>query len=255
MKIETPLAEILANRKGFAIDVGSHSAVILIHGIGGTAAGNRPLGEYLAARNGLDVIGICLPGHATQPEDLSSVAYVDWVNAVVASYKKAKETHDKVYVVGGSLGGLLALALGEKERPDKIVTFSGPLYYKHPIVKAAGLLSHFKKYHVWKEYKNTTLEDKEKAKLVSYDRLPFRAIEEMNRLQKEVKKGLPFIKCPVEAIYGADDVLVNQRKSMRVLRKKLTVKPEMKLLPDTGHTMLWGLTKDEVFALISSYLQ
>jgi carboxylesterase len=254
MRIDTPLEEILATRKGFAIDSHSSTAVILIHGIGGAASGNKPLGDFIASHNGFDIVGICLPGHATKPEDLFSITYGDWAKATKDACLEARKTHAKVFVVGGSLGGLLALKAAEEGLADAVVEFSAPLVYKHPIFNAAGFISHFKKYHVWKEYKYVTKEDADKAKLVSYDRLPYKSVQEMNKLQKEVNMNLASVRCPCLAIYGGEDVLVNQKASMKMLENAKIPQIQTDLFPNSGHTMLWGVDKEAVFAKISDFL-
>jgi carboxylesterase len=254
MRIETPLEDILATRKGFSIDSHSSTEVILIHGIGGTASGNKPLGDFIAGHNGFDVLGICLPGHATKPEDLFAITYGDWAKAIKDACLEARKTHTKVFIVGGSLGGLLALQAAEEGLVDAVVEFSAPLVYKHPIFNAAGFISHFKKYHVWKEYQYVTKEDAEKAKLVSYDRLPYKSVQEMNKLQKVVKQNLSSVHCPCLAIYGGKDVLVNQKGSMKMLAKTVTPQIQTEVFVNSGHTMLWGVDKEAVFAKISDFL-
>jgi esterase/lipase len=107
---------------------------------------------------------------------------------------------------------------------------------------------------VWKEYQYVTKEDAEKAKLVSYDRLPYKSVQEMNKLQKEVKQNLSSVHCPCLAIYGGKDVLVNQKGSMKMLAKVITPQIQTEVFVNSGHTMLWGVDKEAVFAKISDFL-
>lgn len=58
---------------------------LFIHGFMGSAAEMRLMGEYLAEK-GFTVSGPLLPGHGTEPKDLTSVKRQDWWAAVEKSF-------------------------------------------------------------------------------------------------------------------------------------------------------------------------
>ena len=57
-----------------------HHGVLLIHGFTGSIAHMRPIAQELHAR-GFTVMGINLPGHATDLDDMVRYTWEDWLNA------------------------------------------------------------------------------------------------------------------------------------------------------------------------------
>ena len=91
-------------------------AALLIHDLGETPYAMRAVGERLAAACYL-VRAILLPGHGTVPGDLLEVGYADWVEVTRAGALSFAGLADRLYLVGFSAGGTLALdyALGEPQ--------------------------------------------------------------------------------------------------------------------------------------------
>jgi len=83
------------------------SAVLMIHGLGGTQDefGALPLALRDA---GFDVHSLVLPGHSGQPEDLYGVVMEDWLRAVSQKYDEIKGRYAAVHLIGMCLGALLA---------------------------------------------------------------------------------------------------------------------------------------------------
>ncbi|MBI4884266.1 MAG: alpha/beta fold hydrolase, partial [Actinobacteria bacterium] len=81
--------------------------ILLLHGLGGTAATMRAIAEALTAK-GHDVHAPTLPGHGTTIHELAAHGWNDWMAAA------ARWPAD--VVVGQSMGAALALALAVDER-------------------------------------------------------------------------------------------------------------------------------------------
>ena len=82
-------------------------AVLLVHGLGGSAQSMAPLERALAARR-VSATSITLPGHGTSPDDLAGMAWSHWKAAVDHAVCGA-DRGAGVVVVGQSMGGALAL--------------------------------------------------------------------------------------------------------------------------------------------------
>jgi esterase/lipase len=188
MNTDQTLDEIKAHRGGFFIEGTSDSAIFLIHGIGGNASGLFPLASYLHEHNNLSVEGICLPGHAGEPQDLLKVNEKDWVAKAEKEYLALKAKYAHVYIAGMSLGSLVCLSVAEKYPVDGLILMSCPLEYRYRAIHLSPLISLFKRYHVWKDFASGL--DPEKAKLVCYSMIPYRSITAMSRLQKRARSSL-----------------------------------------------------------------
>jgi alpha-beta hydrolase superfamily lysophospholipase len=97
-------------------------AVLLIHGIGDSAYAMRDLAARFAAACYL-ARAILLPGHGTVPGDLLEVGYEDWTEATRQGVLSFADEAEKLYLVGFSAGGTLALdyALGGQRAGDPVL--------------------------------------------------------------------------------------------------------------------------------------
>jgi esterase/lipase len=86
----------------------SRYGVLLIHGLYDSPFIMRDLGETLQ-KQGFLVRSILLPGHGTVPGALLNVRYQDWVQAVHYGVTSLALAVDKIFLVGFSTGGSLAL--------------------------------------------------------------------------------------------------------------------------------------------------
>src|SRR4030042_6331366 len=90
------------------LSLGDETGILLVHGFTGTPKEMRSMGEFFADQ-GKTVLGIRLPGHATQPEDMRGKRWQDWVQAVEDGYHLLRCAGRQVFVMGLSMGGILTL--------------------------------------------------------------------------------------------------------------------------------------------------
>ncbi|WP_396331669.1 alpha/beta hydrolase [Burkholderia anthina] len=86
------------------------TAVLLIHGLGGTQYDLGSLHKAMR-RAGGDTHMITLPGHGTRPEDLVGVRAEAWLDAVTEQYRALEREYDTLHVAGMCMGALVALLL------------------------------------------------------------------------------------------------------------------------------------------------
>jgi carboxylesterase len=91
--------------------------LLLLHGLGGTAATMAPLAEALTAL-GHEVHAPTLPGHGSEPADLLHTGWADWVAAAAAWPSDV--------AIGQSMGGSLAFALAAGGRCRAVVAINPP---------------------------------------------------------------------------------------------------------------------------------
>src|SRR5260370_23781952 len=84
-------------------------ACLLLHGLTGSPAEVRPIGEALA-QAGLRAVGPILPGHGTTPEDLYIVTRADLLAAARSALLDLRGAR-RIYLCGLSAGALLAIHL------------------------------------------------------------------------------------------------------------------------------------------------
>jgi len=82
--------------------------VLLVHGLYDSPFTLKDLGNHFSTQ-GLLVRSVLLPGHGTIPGDLLNVHYSEWVKAVDYGVETLAQEVDQLFIVGFSLGGVLAL--------------------------------------------------------------------------------------------------------------------------------------------------
>lgn len=93
---------------------GDDAGVLVLHPFTGTTQIMRYLGEGLHKKYGFTVSGRRLPGHGTSPDDLEKTSYLDWLSAAEQGLQDLAKPGRKAFVVGLSLGGVLALNLAAR---------------------------------------------------------------------------------------------------------------------------------------------
>lgn len=101
----------------FRLDSDGSRAVVLVHGFPGTPADMRPLGDTLH-NAGWSVVAPLLPGFGPEIATLPNRTHSEWRNAIQTAIADACATHQRVVVVGHSLGATVTLLATERERVD-----------------------------------------------------------------------------------------------------------------------------------------
>ncbi|MCC5947680.1 MAG: alpha/beta fold hydrolase [Nitriliruptoraceae bacterium] len=113
--------------------------VAVVHGFTANPIGTRPLGQALAAA-GFGVEVPCLPGHGTSAGDLATTRYDDWADAVERVLTHLADRHERVAVVGHSMGGTIALDLAARRADlvDALVTINPQVLDRPGALAALG---------------------------------------------------------------------------------------------------------------------
>ena len=101
--------QVHRNAGAFFLQGSRDTGVLLVHGYTGAPAEMRMLGDYLQAKGGYTVQGVCLAGHCATVETLEQTTWPDWYEAVEEGVKELHRHCCHIYIAGQSMGGLLAI--------------------------------------------------------------------------------------------------------------------------------------------------
>ena len=112
-------------------------AVLIIHGFAGGVYDEESLQYYLNSRMGIDVYSFTLPGHE---RNLShDVTYQDWIDSTEKHIELLiHKGYRTIYVVGHSMGGVLATYAAIKYKQVKKLVLAAPAFQyldEHPEFK------------------------------------------------------------------------------------------------------------------------
>lgn len=212
---------------------GSAPAVLCLHGLTGTPYEIRPPAEALAEA-GFYCEGPLLPGHGTSPAELGVTPQTEWVGAVLAAYDALAARHERVYAIGLSLGGLLALALAQQRRLPGLVALAVPLDLGWVVHRGVPWL------HRWVRQLPKTpaiLDLEARARHPGYDRMPLGAVNQLLLLSAQVRGALHTIQAPVSLIFSRLDPTVPVRNAELLMRELAPGDRELHWLERSGHVL------------------
>ncbi len=229
---------------------GAAPAVLCVHGLTGTPYEVRPPAEALAEA-GFFCEGPVLPGHGTRHQDLASTPRDAWVGAVVAAHDSLADRHERVYVLGLSLGGLLALSLAQRRAVSAAVVLAAPIDLGPLIRNAVPWL--------WPLVRSlpktpAIFDDAARERHPGYDRMPMRAVNELIRLAREVERDLREVRAPVQLIFSRRDPTVPVHNAERILSALPPGDRELHWLENSAHVLPVDRERDLVARRVVEFL-
>lgn len=237
-------------RKGYFLQGKNGYLVICIHGFDGS-----PAEHYLAAlafnQAGYAVSVPLLKGHGTCLADMDKAKWPQWVQSVEEEYQLRRGYYRGVYLFGLSMGGLLALYMGEHHPEIKALGLCAPaVLYKSRSNYLAFAMLPFKKHLPFQGRPFNLPKGNELYLTGGYEANSVHGAMEMNKLQLNVRRHLNKMERPFIIFQSVPDTLVNPATEKYVLRKTGTSKRNKTgvLYPDGCHVMTLDLHCDEIFA-------
>ena len=229
------------------------SGVLLIHGFTGLPAGMLLLGEVLN-RAGFNIICPRLAGHGTSEKDLMRTTKDDWYNSVLDGFYILRGICDKIFVVGHSMGGLLALKLATEFDIPKIVTLAAPIF----IDEGRGLRGLPPREFcsdacIYTERKKLT--DVPPAVNNVYEKTPLISVHELVDLINDVKKILPQVNTPILIMQGEEDHTVQPRSARFIMDNVGSTEKKIITVPNAGHLLPFAEQREFVFEHTLEFLR
>lgn len=233
----------------------NEKAVLLIHGWTTTPYELRRLGNFLN-ENGFTACAPMLSGHGTIPNELEDVKWEKWLEDVEKKYWELKNSHEKVYVAGTSIGASLAIILAKKyPEISGIVLMATPykLRMERLVEWFVSIESKFKKYR--KKFYPPTFGKKETiTRLISYQTYPISNVLEAAKVVREARRGLNLVKQPCLLMQSTSDHIVS-KKSMEIIYSKISSeKKKKKYIKRAYHTFISDIKNENVLKDILDFL-
>ncbi len=234
----------------YELNTGSKKGVMIIHGFSSTTFETQPLAKFLVDK-GFRVSNRNLPGHGTTLEDCNSVKFYEWLNFVEESLAELSSECDEIYVVGLSMGGVLALYLASLFPINKLVSCATVLNFKDPFT-VNFLIPLFNKIIV-KQKKHSK---KSKKRYSGYKHYPLIALNEFRKLNNHVKKRLHLVKCPLLYVHSSIDGLSLPSNLDLVMNSVSSDVKEKLIVNKASHHLFYeSEDRDLIFNTIYKFLE
>lgn len=231
---------------------GNDIGCLVIHGFTSTPAELRELGERIHKLLGYTVLGVRLKGHGTTMEDMEQCKYTHWIESAEEGYERLRKCCSKVFVVGHSMGGLLALHVAAHKEVDKVITLAPAIANNDKVSSLVPILKHFIKYTGWGDGYRP---EEEMKYLLGYNKFPLSAVHELNKLQKAVRKDLKYVSKPILFIQSKKDQSVHP-KGINIIEKNVSTKDITKIyLQNCRHNLTVECEKEKVYEEVIKYIK
>jgi len=200
-----------------------------------------------------------LKGFGTKPEDLYTITFADWIADARKGVRRLQQECDHIFVVGHSIGGLLALIIAsERKEIDAIVTWAAPIGLQNRLLPLLPILSRIPilRRGIPERVLSPAPEELKEQGWVGYDWIPssigFAVLDGL----KQLKKSLSKVTCPTFLIQGSIDEEVSNDSASKIYERIGANVKNVWLVEGAGHPIMNEREhKEELFARTIAFLE
>lgn len=216
---------------------------LIIHGFGGNYNEISPLAKSLK-RAGYEVACPALAGHTGKRSDLKRAGYADWIESAEQSFLEMQPHFSKIYIIGFSMGGLIAFNLALKYRAAGVVTINTPIFYWDIRKILSNICTGFTGGNSLslKRYLKATV------------KFPPRALLNFRLLLRKTKPLINNIECPVLITQGLDDDTTRSESAGYIFNSVNSKEKHIKFYKKADHLMLHSPAATDIIQDIKDFL-
>ncbi len=220
-----------------------NTGCLLIHGFGGDLSEIDPL-ACLLKEQGFTIRCFQLPGHTGKRRDLGRADHLDWIAAAQNELEELQKSCEKVFIIGFSMGGLIAANLACDNTVTGIATLNSPIFCwnKRQILR-----------NILKDFKSGE-QDHLPRYLHSVVKFPLNALLQFNRLLRKTKKRLREVSCPVFIAQGLQDDTVSPKSAAYLLRTIGSHLKTIRYYKHSGHLICCGPDRYALFRDLMAFM-
>lgn len=203
----------------------SRAGVLLMHGYMAAPMEMREVGKSVCEQ-GYHCHGVRIEGHGTAPRNLSDTSWEEWLLSVQAAFIRMKCQHERVYLVGFSMGGLLALMKASElgRAADGVVAINPALRLKdgRAGLSGAALLWNGVLQNLRIEAGKLEYVENEPANPeINYTRNYVRGVHQLGLLISQCERALPGVSCPLLVLQARRDPVVDSA-GVEIIKRKVS---------------------------------
>jgi len=224
-------------------------AILLVHGFAGGVWDYGKLGNNLQLYLDFDVFSFTLPGHDKLV--ISKVKKEDWINEAEKQIEVLiKKGYKKIYVIGHSMGGVIACHLACKYKEVKKLVLAAPAfrYFTFKNDKLDLIASIKSTPEIIKDY---TLD----VVISRLFKVPATTALEFMSLVKEQEQTPCNITCPTLILQGKDDKIVPVDSSKYVHENIKSKVNHLYTLDNVTHDVFTSPRYDEIEKIVIKFLR
>ena len=251
--------EVLRDPAGAATPLSAYGALCL-HGLTSTPYEVRPVAAALAEA-GLGVFTPRLIGHGRRAELLSHCRWPDWMATARRGFERLAERHERVFIVGASMGALIGLVLAHEHgaRVAGIVAMSTPLRLAIGAQAVLETAHRIPLASVWPYLRKTQGPDVSDsavaASMPGYARIPLAAAATLIEGQAEAAARIPRLSVPVLVQHGRGDHTAPISNAHVLYRRLRTPDRTLRIYPRSWHILPLDVEHEQVIEDVLAFVR
>ncbi|HAE88200.1 TPA: hypothetical protein DCG86_09300 [Candidatus Marinimicrobia bacterium] len=218
---------------------GRQAALLILHGFTGNPIVLKRIARHIHQED-IAIEAPLLPGHGGTIEEINSATMEEWIHTTDKTFLQLKKHHLHVFVMGYSLGSLLALELASRRTLSGLILLSTALKFTHSQHLRQMIAEDTRPLIPLDEI----FDKEDPQRLQGYDMWPALGFREVLRLSHQVRRRLQNIHAPVLACHGQKDTLTPP-ENLDYLKNNIgSYYVETHLLENSHHRIVAGPDQD-----------
>lgn len=226
------------------------TACLCLHGFTGSPMEVKPLAEFIEQHTDWECVVPTLPGHGEILE-LKGINFNEWIAHAEKELKILLSKHETVYVVGFSMGGLIASYLAVHYPIKKLILLSAAAYYVNPVQLKKDIIAMI--HDLWRgKIADNELFIRYMNKIKT---TPLTATLQFRKLVQHTKPQLSRIKIPTFIAQGEADGIVPVKSAHYLYRTISAENKKIIYIKESKHLICHCDERDTLFSEIISFLK
>lgn len=221
-----------AEHQPFSWESGA-GVVVLVHGFPGSPAELRPIALELDAA-GWSTRGVLLPGFGRELPTLSTRRAEDWIACVASAVQAARERHERVILLGFSMGAAVSLCAAQRTAPDALILVAPFWRLLNPLVAPLWPIVRrlMRRFHPFRHaqfndpntrrsvrnfFPDADLDDPGVQRELRRLAVPISPLEQLRRVGRQGFTAAPKTATPLLVVQGTQDKIVPARFTRRLV--------------------------------------
>lgn len=235
----------------FRHDGSNGEVVVLVHGFTGVPGHFRPLANHLEEA-GYSVAAPLLAGHGTSIEDMAATGGEDWIDSVLSCTSSLQTHHDRLHLVGLSMGGLISVIIANETGASTLTTINSPISFRNKQIYLAGIVHPFRPEVRWPEEAPPDLDPEVEGLALTYHGFPTRASAHLVSISRRARRVAPSVSARSLVIQSLVDETVDPRSGSHLAR---ALRARLVWLERSRHNSLLDRERDVIHREVLAHVR
>ncbi len=222
---------------------------LCLHGFTGSPYEVEPLVRYLKENTDWLVESPTFPGHDTGGR-MEHVPFEEWIRTAEMELRALEKKCDTIYLVGFSMGGMIAGYLAASHKIDKLVLMSAAAYYVSPRQLFEDIKTMILDLFKGKIKENELFQ----RYLRKFRTTPMSMTYQFKKLIYNLRPYIDKIETPTLILQGECDGVVPKKSAQYIYDTIQSNQKQLVFLPQSKHIICHGMEQEDVIQHVFHFL-